>query len=184
MDWKASISNSDVILLAVPPAAHVALFAEISTYLENQLVITVAAGIDPATMEAHLPEGTPVCWMMPNTAALVQKSMTSFACGKNVDQSHRAVIVEILQAIREYEELTEEKVHNLTAITGSAPAFLYLFSEALEEAAISYGVTKRQAQYLVTKMIAGSAAMLDTGTPVETLRESGYDPWRFYCRGH
>ncbi|WP_408006292.1 pyrroline-5-carboxylate reductase [Pseudalkalibacillus sp. A8] len=175
-DWKASISNSDVILLAAPPNAHDSLFAELSKYLENQLVITIAAGIDPAAMEANLPEGTPVCWMMPNTAALIQKSMTTFACGRNVDQLHRAVIEQILKAIGDYEELTEEQVHNLTAITGSAPAFLYLFSEALEDAAISYGVTKDQARYLVKKMIAGSAAMLETDTPVETLRNQVMTP--------
>ncbi|WP_221564909.1 pyrroline-5-carboxylate reductase [Alkalihalobacillus sp. TS-13] len=175
-NWKESMSSFDVVLLAAPPDAHDNLFSELSSCMNGQLVITVAAGIDPSTMEAHLPAGAPVCWIMPNTAALVGKSMTTFACGKNVKQSHRHVIEQILIAIGEYEELSEDQVHDLTAITGSAPAFLYLFSEALEEAAVNYGVTREQAQRLVTKMIAGSASMLETGASAETLRNQVTTP--------
>ncbi len=175
-DWKSAIPQSDVILLAAPPNAHEKLFHELSSRLDDQLILTVAAGIDPTYMDSQLPDGTPVCWLMPNTAALVQKSMTTYTCGRYVDHTHRKIIEHILDAIGDYEELTEQQVHDLTAITGSAPAFLYLITEALEEAARAYGLTDEQAQRLVTKMISGSAAMLETTTPASELRDQVTTP--------
>lgn len=175
-EWQSVVQESDVIILAAPPSAHEEIFKELSDVLSHQLVMTVAAGIDPTYMEDRLPSGTPVCWMMPNTAALVQKSMTTFTCGKYVGSSHRSIIEHILDSIGDFEELTEDQVHDLTAITGSAPAFLYLMTEALEEAARSYGISDEQARKLVTNMISGSSAMLTTGTPAKELRDQVTTP--------
>jgi pyrroline-5-carboxylate reductase len=175
-DWRTCIDDIDVIVLAVPPDAHDALLKELASHVNKQLIITVAAGIDPTFMEARLPQGTPVCWMMPNTSAQIQKSMTTYVYGRYVDNAHREIIHYFLEAIGDYEELTEEQVHELTAITGSAPAFLYLFSEALEEAALSYGISKKQARKLVTKMVSGSAAMLETEHTSSELREQVTTP--------
>lgn len=175
-DWRNCINDHDVIVLASPPNTHDHLLKELSTYVSNQLIITVAAGIDPTFMEERLPTGTPVCWIMPNTSAQVQKSMSTFVCGKGVTTQHREVIVQLLEAIGDYEELTEDQVHDLTAVTGSAPAFLYLFCEALEEAATSYGISNEQARKLVTNMVVGSAAMLEAGHAPSELREQVTSP--------
>jgi pyrroline-5-carboxylate reductase len=175
-DWRTSIEEMDVIVLAAPPDAHDVLLKDLTDYVRNQLIITVAAGIDPTYMEARLPHGTPVCWMMPNTAAQVQKSMTTYVCGEYVNSEHREVILYILNSIGEHEELSEEQVHDLTAITGSAPAFLYLFCEALEEAAETYGLSKLQARKLVTQMVSGSASMLQTENTSNELRDQVTTP--------
>ena len=175
-DWRDVVDRADVIISAVPPSVHEQLLAELSPIINRQLFITVAAGIDTTFMEGHLPEGTPVCWIMPNTATQLQASMSTYVCGHYVTSEQREVIEMILTAIGDYEELTEEQVHDLTAITGSAPAFLYSFVEALEEAAVQYGVNKDQARKLVVKMIAGSAAMLEAGTPASELREQVTTP--------
>jgi pyrroline-5-carboxylate reductase len=175
-DWRKSINEIDVIVLAAPPDAHDELLGELIAYVKDQLIITVAAGIDPTYMEARLPKGTPVCWMMPNTAAQVQKSMTTYVCGKYVTPEHREVIHYILESIGEHEELSEEQVHDLTAITGSAPAFLYLFCEALEASAASYGLSEKQARKLVTHMVSGSASMLETEHTSSELREQVTTP--------
>lgn len=175
-DWRLVVGEADVIISAAPPSSHERLFQDLSPLLNGQLVITVAAGIDTTYMQAHLPEGTPVCWIMPNTAAQLQASMSTFVCGHFVSSEHRLVIEMILAAIGDYEELTEEQVHDLTAVTGSAPAFLYLFCEALEEAAVRYGVSSEQARKLVTKMVAGSAAMLEAGHAPSELRKQVTTP--------
>jgi pyrroline-5-carboxylate reductase len=175
-DWRTVVDDADVIISAAPPSSHERLFQDLSPLLNGQLVITVAAGIDTTFMEAVLPEGTPVCWIMPNTAAQLQVSISTFVCGHYVSSEHRKIIEMILTAIGDFEELTEEQVHDLTAVTGSAPAFLYLFCEALEESAVRYGVSKEQARKLVTKMVAGSAAMLEAGHPPAKLREQVTTP--------
>lgn len=175
-DWCLVVAEADVIISAAPPNAHEQIFQQLAPLLSGQLVITVAAGIDTTYMQAHLPEKTPVCWIMPNTAAQLQASMSTFVCGHYVSSEHRLLIEMILVAIGEYEELTERQVHDLTAITGSAPAFLYLFCESLEKAALSYGVSREQARKLVTKMVAGSAAMLAAGQPPNELKEQVTTP--------
>ncbi|OIJ15693.1 pyrroline-5-carboxylate reductase [Anaerobacillus arseniciselenatis] len=175
-DWRDAVSGADVIISAVPPSAHEQLLSELSPLINKQLFITVAAGIDTTFMQGHLPEGAAVCWIMPNTAAQLQASMSTYVCGHYVTSEQREIIEMILASIGHYEELTEDQVHDLTAITGSAPAFLYSFVEALEEAAIQYGVSKDQARKLVVNMISGSAAMLADGNSASELREQVTTP--------
>ncbi|WP_257346965.1 pyrroline-5-carboxylate reductase [Pseudalkalibacillus decolorationis] len=175
-DWKSVISEADVIVSAAPPQAHDAILDVLSSVDFNKLFVTVAAGVDPTYMESKLPESTPVCWIMPNTAAQVQKSMTTYVCGHFVNAEQRGIIHHLLESIGEFEELTEEQVHDLTAITGSAPAFLYLFGEALEQAAVAYGLSGNQARKLVTNMISGSAAMLESGVEANELRDQVTTP--------
>lgn len=175
-NWKQEVKNNDAIMLAAPPSAHEELFEQLAPLITQQLILTVAAGVDPTYMESKLPDNTPVCWIMPNTAAQLEKSISTFTCGKHATKQHRDMIKMILTSIGNYEELSEQQVHNLTAITGSAPAFLYLFTEALEEAAMDYGVSPAQARKLVTQMIAGSAAMLEAGYSPEELREQVATP--------
>ncbi|WP_416151558.1 pyrroline-5-carboxylate reductase [Salipaludibacillus sp. HK11] len=162
-DWSLEVANHEVILLASPPNTQDQLLRQLSERVTNQFIITVAAGIDPTYMEERLPVGIPVAWIMPNTGAQVRASMSTYACGKYVEQRDRDVLLQVLSSIGESEELTEEKVHDLTAITGSAPAFLYAFAQALEEAALSYDVRPDQARKLVTIMLKGSVGMLEAG---------------------
>ncbi|TMW71791.1 pyrroline-5-carboxylate reductase [Alteribacter natronophilus] len=175
-DWTAEVSGHDVIFLAAPPGVHGSLLRELAEKVDRQLVITVAAGIDAAYMEERLPEGTPVCWIMPNTAAQIGKSISTYTCGRYVTEENREVINLILEAIGASEELTEQQVHDLTAVTGSAPAFVYAFVEAMEEAAVENGVTPEQARELVVKMLSGSAAMLEAGYAPDDLRKQVASP--------
>ncbi|SES34807.1 pyrroline-5-carboxylate reductase [Salipaludibacillus aurantiacus] len=175
-DWKTEVNKHDAILLASPPHTHNELLRQLSGMIEGQFIITVAAGIDPSYMEARLPDRTPAAWIMPNTGAQIGQSMSTFACGNYVEENHRKILYKILSAIGEAEELPEEQVHDLTAITGSAPAFLYAFAEALEEAAVSYEVSPDQARKLVTHMLKGSASMLEKGESPQTLMQQVASP--------
>ncbi|MCD8509960.1 MAG: pyrroline-5-carboxylate reductase [Bacillus sp. (in: Bacteria)] len=162
-DWVKEVHNHEVVLLASPPNTQEKQLDLLKNEINGQLIITVAAGIDPTYMEKRLPEGTPVCWIMPNTAAQIGKSMSTYVYGRAVTETHKRQCQLILNAIGYSEELTENQVHDLTAITGSAPAFVYTFVQALEKAAVDNGVTNEQARKLVTKMLIGSAEMLDAG---------------------
>ncbi len=176
-DWREEIGQADVILLACPPDAHASVLETMSPLVsKEQFVITVAAGIGPSTLEATLPKGIPVAWLMPNTSADVGKSMSIYAYGSAITDSHRSLFKTIVSAIGPSEELSEQQVHDMTAVTGSAPAFLYHFVEALEQAAISYGLTAEQSRKLVIEMVIGSAAMLDKHRDPAKLREQVTSP--------
>ncbi|MBP3952389.1 pyrroline-5-carboxylate reductase [Bacillus suaedae] len=177
LEWENVVKSQDVILLACPPHEHSSVLAKLRPLVsEGQLVITVAAGIGPSYLEEHLPSETAVAWLMPNTAAAVGKSMSIYAYGQHVTDSQKQRFSAIVSAIGPSEELNEEQVHQLTAITGSAPAFLYYFTEALEKAALNYGISSEQARKLVIEMIIGSAAMLDVHRDPSLLREQVTSP--------
>jgi len=176
-DWSESVETFDIVLLACPPSAHEQVLATLYPLIKpNQLVITVAAGIGPSYLEKALPANTPVAWLMPNTAADVGRSMSIYALGNAITAEQTELFTKIVGAIGPAEQVSEQQVHDLTAITGSAPAFLYYFVEALEEAALSYGITKEQARKLVLEMVIGSAAMLDKHRDPAKLREQVTSP--------
>jgi pyrroline-5-carboxylate reductase len=172
----AIAAKADVLLLAMPPSAHGEVLSELAPMIRDQLIITVAAGIGPSDMEGQLPEGTAAAWIMPNTAAQVGASISLYAFGKNVSGKQKLLVKEIVHAIGAGEELSEEQIHNLTAITGSAPAFVYEFALQLEKLASSYGITDKQARHLVETMLAGSVKMLETGAPPQELRDQVTTP--------
>lgn len=175
-DWKQHITAVDTIVLAIPPATHEQLLAELSPLLTHQFVVTVAAGIGPSYLEEKLPQGTPVAWIMPNTAATIGNSISLYAMGQFVDSEQQETLQLLLKGIGTAQLCTEEEIHRLTAVTGSAPAFLYHFAESLIETTKNYGIDEATAKHLVIQMIAGSAAMLQQEQDPALLREQVTTP--------
>ena len=98
-DWKQHVTFVDTIVLAMPPSAHEELLAELSPLLSNQLVVTVAAGIGPSYLEERLPKGTPVAWIMPNTAAEIGKSISLYTMGQFVNETDQETLQLLLGAL-------------------------------------------------------------------------------------
>lgn len=168
-NWKMVAEKMDIIILALPPEAHEKLLEDLAPFINGQLVITVAAGINPTYMEKKLPKKTPVAWVIPNTAAKLGQSMTLFALGQYVKQAHVELIKALISGIGAFEQVTEQQIHELTAVSGSAPAFIYLLADALEQITMESGVTRVQARKIVAQMIAGSAEMLKTNIDAKEL---------------
>jgi pyrroline-5-carboxylate reductase len=161
-DWQDKAANADVIVLAIPPGEHPNTLAELATIVQNPFIITVAGGIGISPLEKALPAGTPVAWVMPNTAASIGQSMTLFTCGTSTTQAHRDMLGCILQGIGPVQECTEQQIHDLTAITGSAPAFLYRMAQEMNSLAVGFGMSEASARNLVAQMFYGSACMLNS----------------------
>ncbi len=160
--WQQEVSKMEIILLAAPPEVFEPILADLHQLINRQLIISIAAGISPTYLEGKLPQGTPVACFLPNTAAKLGQSMTLYALGHSVNQEHVEWTEALISSIGEYEKLSEQQIHELAAVTGSAPAFIYRVAEALVKITSGSGVTKEQAQKLVANMIAGSAALLNT----------------------
>ncbi|WP_059104533.1 pyrroline-5-carboxylate reductase [Shouchella shacheensis] len=174
--WEEVAANAEVIVLAMPPHAHEEVLERVSPYVDTQLIVTVAAGIGPSYLESKLPEGASTAWIMPNTAAQVGASMSLYAVGQTVTEVQRGWLANILAAIGFSEEMTEAQIHELTAITGSAPAFFYEFALQLEDAAKSFGISETLARKLVSNMLIGSAKMLEAEEDPLVLREQVTSP--------
>ncbi|MFC3882203.1 pyrroline-5-carboxylate reductase [Bacillus songklensis] len=175
-DWRFEVANSDVIVLAAPPAAHQNILGELSGFLTGQFVVTIAAGIGPSFLEEHLPLHTPVAWIMPNTAAAIGQSISLYAMGSFATEEHKKVLHMLLKGMGESQQCTEEEIHHLTAITGSAPAFFYQFAEHLIESTKGYGMEEKAARDLVIQMLYGSALMLKKEKEPAMLREQVTTP--------
>ncbi len=159
-NWKQAVPSCDVVILAIPPQAHKEILQELAHCITNQLVITVAGGIGLQLLQEMLPENTSISWVMPNTASEVKQSISLYTYSNVLPEGHQQLLHTFLDGIGESVQCTEEQILNLTAVTGSAPAFVYEFANALEEVSMSFGISKEQAKTLVAQMIFGSAMML------------------------
>jgi pyrroline-5-carboxylate reductase len=175
-DIEQIIKTVDVIVLAMPPAEHKDILKRINPYITNQFIVTVAAGIGPAYLEDNLPTNTPVGWIMPNTAATIGHSISLYTYGNFVSEKNKKQMELLVNAIGASQYCTEQQIHDLTAVTGSAPAFVYLFVETLIKFTEKMGVSSEIAEKLVNEMVIGSAEMLKGNLSARELREQVTTP--------
>jgi pyrroline-5-carboxylate reductase len=174
--WSETIEEVKVIVLAMPPEEHESILKQVKQFVTNQFIVTIAAGIGPSFLEERLPSNVAVGWIMPNTAAEVGHSISLYTYGKNVTETNKKQMLQLVDSIGKSQLCTEQNIHELTAITGSAPAFIYLFAESLIEITEKLGITKEISQKLVTEMVIGAAEMLKAGKTPEELREQVTTP--------
>ncbi|MGE4274232.1 MAG: pyrroline-5-carboxylate reductase [Desulfitobacterium sp.] len=157
-----TIRDSEIILLAVKPKDVNEVMANISEVIsDNQLFISVAAGIPLALMKRHLPQN-PLVRAMPNTSSAVMHSMTGLVKGQGVNQGHTKAVEDVFGAVGKCIWVTEEQMNPLIAMSGSGPAYFYLFTEALVKAGVEMGFTPEVAETLAKETILGAAKMLAT----------------------
>lgn len=170
LNLHKSVNEHDTIILCTPPDKVMGVLEEILPYIKDQLIVSVAAGIDTAMMEKVIPKRTATAWIMPNTAAQLGQSISPYTFKEDVSPSEQIEIRLIVNAIGEGYETTEKMVHQLTAITGSAPAYVYAFAEAMMKRTMAEGVNEAEAEKLVKAMMEGSIAMLGNGkSPAELM---------------
>jgi pyrroline-5-carboxylate reductase len=178
VDYAGAFEVANTIVMAVKPQDVVPTLA----YLGNavtpaHLIISVAAGITTAALQAALPAGVPVIRAMPNTPALVGKGMTAIAAGGHVRPEHTDTAEALFEAVGQVVRVEETQIDAVTAISGSGPAYFFLMVEALTEAGIHLGLARPLAVQLATATAVGAGAMLDSGSAsAAQLRESVTSP--------
>lgn len=141
------------------------------------LVISIAAGVAIATIEAQLPPGLPVVRVMPNLAATVGEAASGFAGGSNATAAHLATAREVLSAVGSAIEVPESLIDAVTAVSGSGPAYVFLLAEAVQAAAEDLGLPAEAAAELTRRTFSGAARLLDGGeASAAELREAVTSP--------
>lgn len=170
---KELVANSDAIVLAVKPQ----LFDEVLSLLKDcdfsdKVVISIAAGITTGRIVAHLGEKTAIVRTMPNTPALVGEGATGLFALPSVSAEQKETAEYVMKAAGMTLWVDDETdLDRITAISGSGPAYFFLFIEALEEAARKLGLPAEQASQLARQTALGAAKMtLQQGADVTTLR--------------
>jgi pyrroline-5-carboxylate reductase len=149
-----------VIVLAVKPQQLREVAASLAPLLHQQLVISIAAGVRAADLSRWLGGHRQLVRSMPNTPAMVSAGMSGLYALPEVAQTQRQQAETILQAVGATLWLDEEaQMDGLTAVSGSGPAYVFYFMEAMQTAAAELGFTPRQARTLTLQTFLGAARL-------------------------
>ncbi|HEY8119128.1 MAG TPA: pyrroline-5-carboxylate reductase [Methylophilaceae bacterium] len=160
-----SASNSDVIVLAVKPQQLRDLCIFLGSLLQNQLVISIAAGIRSNDLARWLGGYQSIVRVMPNTPAQIQAGVSAFYAMPEVTRSQHQQAELILQAVGQTLWLDDEtKMDAVTAISGSGPAYVFYFIEAMQQAALELGLTAEEARLLSLQTFTGASQLAAQST--------------------
>ena len=170
--------SADTVVVVVKPQDMRDLLAEIAPVVRpGALIVSLAAGVDTASIESQLPNGTAVVRVMPNTPALVDEGMAALSAGSHCDADHLERARALLAATGKVVTVPEEYQDAVTAISGSGPAYIFYVVEAMIEAGVLLGLPRSTATELVVQTLYGAATMLrETGEHPTVLREQVSSP--------
>lgn len=160
---------ADASIIAVKPGIVADACRDLAGVGAPGRVLSIAAGVSLATIEAALPAGTPVVRAMPNTPALVGAGASAIAGGTAATDADLAWAEEILGAVGVVVRVAEPALDAVTGLSGSGPAYVFLVAESLIEGGVLAGLPRDTATLLAVQTILGSARLLaETGqTPAE-----------------
>lgn len=159
VEVRDSPTPADGAILAVKP--HTA--AEVARSLTGQRIdriVSVAAGVRTATLEAELPDTCAVIRAMPNTPALVRAGATAVAAGAHAGDDDLAWATELLGTVGRVVRVAESELDAVTGLSGSGPAYVFLMAEALIDAGVLNGLDRATATTLAIQTLLGSAQLL------------------------
>jgi pyrroline-5-carboxylate reductase len=169
----ATLAGSDVIVLAVKPQQMKGVVAQLVPHIKGQLVLSIAAGIRAVDLSRWLKGHNAIVRTMPNTPALIGKGITGMVATDGVSTEQRAAADAIMRAVGETVWLDDEKlIDPVTAVSGSGPAYVFYFIEAMQQAAQEMGLTAEQGNALAISTFVGAAHLAaQSSDPVGVLRE-------------
>ncbi|HEY2081369.1 MAG TPA: pyrroline-5-carboxylate reductase [Verrucomicrobiae bacterium] len=181
---KTTASNPEVakfaqvLILAVKPDQVGGALGEIrDDFSEKHLLISIAAGVTLAKLEASLGADARIIRVMPNTPALVGSSATGFALGKSAAGPDAEIATKLFSSVGVAFQVKESLLDAVTGLSGSGPAYVYLFIEALSDGGVAAGLPRDVATKLAAQTVLGAAKMvLETGQHPGALKDMVTSP--------
>ncbi|MTD29902.1 pyrroline-5-carboxylate reductase [Planomicrobium sp. YIM 101495] len=159
-EQRTELRHAEFVLLAMKPKDVASALEGIRKKIGPQtIVVSVVAGVSIATIQKHIGD-LPVARAMPNTSAQVGKSATGVAWSKGVTPNQQHTLRNLLSSIGNVTVVEESQLDAVTGVAGSGPAYLYLFAEAMVDAAKANGLSEDDAKKLVRQTFAGAADMI------------------------
>ena len=167
------LASFDVVVLAVKPQQMRDVAAALAPHLRAQLVLSIAAGIRSADLSRWLGGYQAIVRAMPNTPALIRQGITGMAATPGVDAHQRAAADEVLRAVGQTVWLEDEAlIDPVTAVSGSGPAYVFYFLEAMQAAAVEMGLDAEQGKQLALATFAGATQLAaQSSEPLDVLRQ-------------
>ena len=171
-------AGADIVFLAVKPAYCRQVIEEIKdTVSEQQVIVSIAAGKTMAWLEEKFGGKRKIIRTMPNTPALVGEGITAVCPNDNISTEELQSVCKILESFGRAEVIQESMMDAVIAVSGSSPAYVFLFIEAMADAAVAEGMPRATAYQFAAQSVLGSARMvLETGKHPGELKDMVCSP--------
>lgn len=170
--------RSDILFLAVKPNKYDEVIPQISSHVKsNCIIVSIAAGKTIATIEESFGRKIKLVRAMPNTPALVGEAMSALCANASVTTAELAEIQQLFNAFGKSEIVPESMIDAVVGVSGSSPAYVYMFIEAMADAAVADGMPRAQAYKFAAQSVYGAAKMvLETGKHPGELKDAVCSP--------
>ena len=177
-DNREAAEKAEVLILSVKPQYYAEAIAEIRDCVsDDQLIITIAPGKTLAWLEEQFGKAVKIVRTMPNTPALVGEGMTAACVNQYVTEEEKAYALKILESFGKVEIVPEHLIDAVVAVSGSSPAYVFMFIEAMADAAVAEGMPRAQAYQFAAQAVYGSAKMvMETGKHPGELKDMVCSP--------
>jgi pyrroline-5-carboxylate reductase len=177
-DGKEVVKNTDIFIIAVKPNIYPVVLEDIKNLIDDKkTVVTIAAGVTIASVENIIGSDKKIIRTMPNTPALVGEGMTSISPNSVVSTDELEEVKKIFGSFGKSEVLSEYLIHSVIGVSGSSPAYVFMFIEALADGAVLEGMPRDKAYQFAAQSVLGSAKMvLETGKHPGVLKDAVCSP--------
>lgn len=181
-DIGPSLADHDIIVLAVKPQVFYSFdednmmkgLKEIVN--KDKLIVSIMAGVKISKVKGFFGNDVPVIRVMPNTPALVGLSMSVLSYSSDVSKDKLNMVKNIFSSVGEIEVMEEKYLDAVTGLSGSGPAYVFTFIEAMTEGGVLCGLSKESAEKLAIQTVIGASNMINGTTSVEELRRRVASP--------
>ena len=172
------VKNADIIFLAVKPQFYEEVLREIrDAVTEQKVLVSIAPGKTFAWLEEKIAKPCKFVRTMPNTPSLVKEGMMGICGNTRVTATELRSICELCNGFSKTEIVSENLMDVVTAVSGSSPAYVFMFIEAMADAAVEGGMPRQQAYTFAAQAVMGSAKMvLETGKHPGELKDMVCSP--------
>jgi len=157
---ESLVSVSEIIIIAIKPNLFEDVLPEIAAVSCDKVYVSIAAGVSISFMQNILGSSGKIVRAMPNTPAMVNEGMTAVCRSSSVADSEFIQVKRIFESAGKVREVDEEQMHIITGISGSSPAYAYLYIEGLVQAGVEGGLPKETATVLAAQSTLGAAKMV------------------------
>ena len=177
-DNREAAQNAAILFLSVKPQFIDGVIEEIRDVIrEDQLVVSIVAGCSVSYLRKKFGEKARIVRLMPNTPALVGAGMTAACCSEGVSSEEMETVGELCRTFGKFEIVPESLFDAVTGVSGSSPAYVFMFMEAMADAAVLAGMPRAQAYEFAAQAVLGSAKMvLETGRHPGELKDMVCSP--------
>ncbi|MBQ1994107.1 MAG: pyrroline-5-carboxylate reductase [Lachnospiraceae bacterium] len=172
------VAKADILFLAVKPVYYQSVIEEIRDIkTEGQIIVTIAAGKSLEWVAEAYGDERKIIRTMPNTPALVGEGITAVCPNENISDEELSEVCKLLNSFGKAEVIKESMMDAVVAVSGSSPAYVFMFIEAMADAAVAEGMPRAQAYQFAAQSVLGSAKMvLDTGKHPGELKDMVCSP--------